>query len=132
MSDECDVTIDGWCNAHQQFYRACKRDLANPPGVSSASTSCSHGGEERLRSEERAENAARSHDSARFEEQCEWVRQTFMGYDYGSFHDWAQANRTADWAAEQFRKRFEPTAVDRQSAAAEGQSSAEIQGEAGG
>ena len=41
--------------------------LPDPPSESdlsssSASTSCSHGGDKELRSEERAENAARSHD----------------------------------------------------------------------
>jgi hypothetical protein len=65
---------------------------------------CSHGGEQRM------EIPARSHDCARFEEQCEWVRQVMykmagqMGVVYTCRDEYA------DSFVESFRERFGSTA----------------------
>ena len=80
-----------------------------PDQRSSSASACSHGGDK--------ETAVRprSHDRARFEEQCEWVRQLILVFSRTlNMYESARPMYAEKFVAE-FRERFEPTADDRQS-----------------
>ena len=73
-----------------------------PPDA--VASGCSHGGEQRMAI------PARSHDRARFEEQCEWLRERFFAEVMSAGYSRHVCARVAEMTVADFRMRFESTA----------------------